>query len=108
MLYRMEISNQDLFEILESLWLNCKKNNEYPTQIVFGSNIFAKALRNKRFKEIFFPMKRTLFQDSGFVGKIQDIEILTDFYIEDESTLSWSIPENVLIFNIGQKLKGNL
>lgn len=108
-LYKEKTSDlKHSFDNFISLWNKCKENNEVPTQIVIGSKVFNSLLKDKRWKSIFYSIQPTSFQPLGLVGRIEDVDILTDFYIEDESQLKWSIEEEDIVFNIGNKLVGKL
>lgn len=96
------------FDVFYNLWEQCKKFNEVPTQIVIGSKVFKYLLKDETWKRNFYSIPYTEFQPLGLVGRIQDIDILTDFYVEDEDSLGWSIEEDEVLFNIGNKLVGKL
>ena len=96
------------FDLLIDLWEDCKKNNEVPTQIIIGSGVYKYLIKDQKWKKYFYPIQATQFQQLGLVGKIGEIDVLTDFYIENEEQLGWSIDEDEVVFNIGNKLVGKL
>lgn len=96
------------FEVLQDLWSQCKEKYEVPTQIIIGSRVFKYLLKDPTWKKYFYPIQATEFQTLGLVGRLADVDILTDFYIENEESLGWSIDEDEVVFNIGNKLIGKL
>lgn len=103
------VVDKNPMEALENLWHICQKNNCYPTQLIFGSEAFSKIRKDPVFEaNLNINNNQDLMTKHGVVGKLVDVDVLTDFYVEDELTLEWSVEPDEIIANIGGRLFGKL
>lgn len=105
-----------VLEVVQELWLQCKKENVEPTQILFGKRAFALALKDEALNSIISIDEQRKTNKDGVIGFIGQFELVTDFYNDGETLidesgdpineLGWSIEENTVAFNLGAKLQG--
>lgn len=107
-LFKIQVDDDNYFEGLRKLHEICKKEQNIPTQIVLGSEAYKSLIKNEMFKSNLYISDEN-FEDvyPGFIGKLIDIDVLTDYYL-DPDKLPWSLEPNEIVFNIGNKLTGKL
>lgn len=107
-IHKLQVEDGNFFEGLRTLHLECKKNQEVPTQIILGSKAYKELIKNDTFKSNLYISDSNMEEIyPGFIGKLTDIDLLTDYYV-DKDNLPWSIEENEIVFNVGNKLSGKI
>lgn len=114
-------TDDNVLELVRNLWEQVRKNNAQPTQVIFGKRVFELALRDPTLSQVMVIESEPYGKNTGKVGYFAEFELLTDFYnysnvmtSEDDEQgkeqidNGWSIEENTVAFNLGEKLQGNI
>lgn len=114
-------TDDNVLELVRSLWEQVKKTGAQPTQVIFGKRVFELALKDPLLSQVMNVLTNPYEKKSGKVGFFAEYELLTDFYnynnimtSEEEGkateslNIGWSIEENTVAFNLGEKLQGTL
>ena len=104
----VEEGEKNIFRIIQNFYEENKEDFGIPTQIIFGRNVWEKALKDKIFMKYFQPQNNVQLQKSGLAGYLTNVQILTDYYKDEYSNCGWNIGENSIVFNAGSPLKGDL
>lgn len=105
----VEEKDKNIFNALQTLWNICRKDNSVPTQIIFGKDVWKKALKDEIFMRFFKEQDNlALRRSSGLVGYLAEAQIITDYYKTEYDNLCWTIDSNTIVFNIGMPLVGDL
>lgn len=107
---KITVKEEDIkiFKAMESLWEKCKEYNEVPTQIILGSEVFRKALNDPQFLKYYKELENRDLNSSGLVGFLTTVQVLTDFYKGQFDNYGWTIEDNVIAFNMGAPLLGDI
>ena len=106
---QVEEKDKRIFSALQDLWNMCQQDNAVPTQIIFGKDVWRKALKDPIFMRYFKEQDNmALRQSSGLVGYLAEAQVLTDYYKGEFDSFGWSIDPQTILFTIGMPLVGDL